>query len=182
MAVNLGLARELLRDDPAAAGELLTELAGDLKETIGSVRSLAHGIYPPLLREAGLPEALRAVALRSPQPVTVEADDVPRCGVDVESAVYFCCLEALANAAKHAPDASVQVRLHAEDASLHFVVADDGPGVDAGDASHGQGLQNMTDRLGAVGLTLRWNSEPGAGMRVSGSVPLAVRQRVPVDA
>ncbi len=73
-----------------------------MKDTIQELRDLAHGIYPPLLIDSGLAEALRAAAGRSPLDHRVEADGIGRYPAEVEAAVYFCCLEALQNAAKHA--------------------------------------------------------------------------------
>jgi signal transduction histidine kinase len=93
---------------------------------------------------------------------------------DIETAVYFCCLEALQNAAKHAPDASATVTLRQEESTLTFDVADDGPGFDPVTNIPGRGFQNMTDRLGAIGGLLSWTSAPGQGTRVRGEVPLAV--------
>ncbi len=179
LAVNLGLARDVLRDDPDAANELLTEMATDVRETIQQVRDLAHGIYPPLLRESGLEEALRAAVTRSPVPMTLVADGVARYRPDIETAVYFCCLEALQNTAKHAPDAAVTVTLRQEESTLVFEVVDDGPGFDPATTAAGQGYQNMTDRIGAIGGLLSWASTPGAGTQVRGEVPLAVTAPVP---
>ena len=71
MAVNLRLTRDIMADDPQAAAEMLDQLAGDVKDTIQELRELAHGIYPPLLADSGLGEALRAAGNRSPLPVTV---------------------------------------------------------------------------------------------------------------
>ena len=71
LAVNLRLARDIVADDPAAGAEMLDQLAGDVQETIQELRELAHGIYPPLLVDSGLVEALRAAASRSPLPVDV---------------------------------------------------------------------------------------------------------------
>ena len=173
LAVNLRLARDLLTDDPAASAELLDQLAGDLKATIVELRDLAHGIYPPLLADSGLDQALRAAAGRSPLAVTVLAAGVGRYAPEVEAAVYFCCLEALQNAAKHAPAASVQVRAWEEAGGLLFSVRDDGPGFDAAAARRGHGFTNMADRLGAIGGTVRWQSEPGHGTEITGSIPLA---------
>jgi signal transduction histidine kinase len=148
----------------------------DVRETIAQVRDLAHGIYPPLLRQAGLPEALHAAATRSPNAVTVEVDGVvARHEADVEAALYFCALEALQNIAKHAPDAAVTVRLAADAGLLVLEVADDGPGYEPGRASDGQGRQNMTDRVGAVGGTVRLETRPGAGTVVRAEVPVPVR-------
>jgi signal transduction histidine kinase len=86
--------------------------------------------------------------------------------------VYFCCLEALQNASKHAGGARVEVRMWEESGGLLFSVSDDGPGFDAACARSGHGYMNMADRLGAIGATVRWDSAPGEGTRISGSVPL----------
>ena len=130
LAVNLRLARDIITDDSDAGLEMLDQLADEVQETIQEVRQLAHGIYPPLLVDSGLVEALRAAANRSPLPVDISADGIGRYPSETEAAVYFCCLEALQNAAKHAPDAHVDLRLWEEAGGLLFTVADDGPGFD----------------------------------------------------
>jgi signal transduction histidine kinase len=172
LAVNLRLTRDLVTDDPVTAGLMIDQLADEVKATIQELRDLAHGIYPPLLADSGLGEALRAAGRRSPLPVTVSAAGLGRYGLEIESAVYFCCLEALQNAAKHAGGAQVEVRLWEESGGLLFSVSDDGPGFDAAHARAGHGYMNMADRLGAIGGTARWDSTPGQGTRISGSVPL----------
>ncbi len=172
LAVNLRLARDIIVDDPEAGLEMLDGLASEVQETIQELRQLAHGIYPPLLVDSGLVEALRAAANRNPLPVDISADGVGRYPAETEAAVYFCCLEALQNAAKHAPDARVDVRLWEEAGGLLFTVADDGPGFDPDRAQKGHGYVNMADRLGAIGGTVRWESEIGEGSVVRGSVPL----------
>jgi signal transduction histidine kinase len=172
LAVNLRLARDILAEDPDAAGEMLDEIAGEVKRTIQELRELAHGIYPPLLADSGLGEALRAAASRSPLPVSVTADQIGRYSPDIEAAIYFCCLEALQNAAKHAEGASVELRVWEESGGLLFSVIDSGPGFDAASARKGHGFVNMADRLGAIGGTVRWQSEPGHGAQIRGSIPL----------
>jgi signal transduction histidine kinase len=172
LAVNLRLTRDLVADDPETAGQMLEQLADEVRATIQELRDLAHGIYPPLLADSGLGEALDAAGRRSPLPVTVDARGIGRYGLEIESAVYFCCLEALQNAAKHAAGATVSVRLWEESGGLLFAVADDGPGFDTAVARSGHGYTNMADRLGAIGGTVRWDSTPGQGTTISGSVPL----------
>src|SRR5215510_1076222 len=172
LAINLRLARDILADDPAAGAEMLTQMAEDVQVTIKELRELAHGIYPPLLADAGLPEALRAAAARSTIPVSVSADGIGRYSQGVETAVYFCCLEALQNAAKHAPEASAQVRVWEESGGLLFSVSDNGPGFDPEKARAGHGFVNMSDRLGAIGGTVRWESQRGRGSTITGSVPV----------
>jgi len=172
MAVNLRLARDIIADDPAAAGQMLDQLAGEVRSTIQELRELAHGIYPPLLADSGLGEALRAAGNRSPLAVTVTTDGIGRYTPEIEAAIYFCCLEALQNAGKHAPGARVEVRVWEQSGGLLFSVSDDGPGFDAIAARRGHGFVNMADRLGAIGGTVRWESQPGHGAQVLGTVPL----------
>ena len=173
LAVNLRLARDVVKEDPTAAVAMLDELAVSVKDTIQELRDLAHGIYPPLLVDSGLTEALRAAANRSPLDVTVGTAGTGRYLPEVEAAVYFCCLEALQNAAKYAATATVEVRLWEDAGGLLFSVTDDGPGFHPEAVRGGQGFVNMTDRLGAIGGSVRWDSEPGQGTAVRGSVPLA---------
>ena len=101
----------------------------------------------------------------------MSADGIGRYGLDIETAVYFCCLEALQNAGKHAAGATVTVRLWEESGGLLFSVSDNGPGFEVARPG-GHGYTNMADRLGAIGGTVRWESAIGAGTRILGSVPL----------
>jgi signal transduction histidine kinase len=172
LAVNLRLAKDIIVDDQEAGMEMLDQFAGEVQETIQELRELAHGIYPPLLVDSGLVEALRAAAHRNPLPVDIVADGIGRYPSETEAAIYFCCLEALQNAAKHAPDAEVEVHLWEESGGLLFTVSDDGPGYHAATAQRGHGYINMADRLGAIGGTVGWDSEIGKGSQVRGSVPL----------
>jgi signal transduction histidine kinase len=172
LAVNLRLAKDILADDPEAAAEMLDALGDAVKDTIQELRDLAHGIYPPLLMDAGLPDALRAAANRSPLSVSVDAEGIGRYTTELEAAVYFCCLEAMQNAAKHAPDATVSIALNEADGVLRFTVKDDGPGFDVAMATAGHGYVNMSDRLGAIGGTVEWRSALGEGAEISGAIPL----------
>ena len=172
LAVTLRLARDVMADDPQSATEMLDQLAIDIKETIAEMRELAHGIYPPLLADRGLGEALQAAANRSPLDVTVHTEEIGRYGPEIEAAIYFCCTEALQNAAKHAAMAQVRVRVWEDAGGLLFSVNDNGPGFDPQRARGGHGYVNMADRLGAIGGTIRWESQPGSGSQVLGSVPL----------
>jgi signal transduction histidine kinase len=171
LAVRLGLAAQIAPEEPEAVPVMLEELRTDVQSTIRELRELAHGIYPPLLRDRGLGEALRAAANRSPLPCRVDVELPGRYPLEVETAAYFCCLEALQNAGKHAgTDATVTVRVGADDSRIWFEVQDDGAGFDASAAS-GHGFVNMRDRLGALGGSLSVDGLVGAGTTVRGSVP-----------
>jgi signal transduction histidine kinase len=172
LAVNLRLTKDVVTEDPEAAAQMLDELGAAVQETIRELRELAHGIYPPLLVDSGLGEALKAVVNRSPLDIELITDGIGRYGGDVEAAVYFCCLEALQNAGKHAPSAHVVARVWEESGSLLFEVRDDGPGFDVRTAQRGHGYVNMMDRLGAIGGAVRWESEIGHGTAIRGSLPL----------
>jgi signal transduction histidine kinase len=131
LAVNLRLARELAESDPVGARAVLEELAGDVHEALEEIRDLAHGIYPQLLVDRGLAEGLRAAASRAPLRARVETGAIGRYRPEVEATVYFCCVEALQNVAKHAGrDARTTLRVWEEQEALRFEVADDGPGFD----------------------------------------------------
>lgn len=174
LAVKIGLTKTLLRSDPDAASEMLDELREDAQATLTELRELAHGIYPPLLRDRGLGPALQNAANRSVLPTTVEAHDVGRYDTDVEAAVYFCCLEAIQNAGKYAGDAArIAITVCDADGSLRFEVRDDGPGFDASTVHEGHGFVNMRDRLGAFGGTLNVTSGPTSGTAVCGAIPIS---------
>jgi signal transduction histidine kinase len=173
LAVKLRLLEQVTERDPARARELMEQLPHDVKETIEELRSLAHGIYPPLLSDAGLKDALAAACRRAPLPTSFEGAEVGRHPPEVESAVYFSCLEALQNAGKHAGRAAAaRVHVWEGEGELRFEVADDGSGFHSQGAEDGAGLTNMRDRLGAVGGTLKIESGVGTGTIVRGCVPL----------
>jgi signal transduction histidine kinase len=172
LAVNLRLTKTLAERDPSKAAEMLDQLTSDVQETLQELRALAHGIYPPLLMDRGLTEALGAAAGRAALATSVEAEDVGRYNPDVEAAVYFFCLEALQNAGKHAGEgAEALVKVWREDGLLRFSVADDGAGFDARDFTGGAGFTNLSDRLGAIGGSFHLDTAPGKGTRLEGWIP-----------
>jgi putative ABC transport system ATP-binding protein len=173
IAIKARLIEQVASKDPERAQQLLNQLPQDATAALDELRALAQGIYPPLLSSAGLGEALSAECRRAPLAATVDADGVGRYPRDVESAVYFCCLEALQNAGKHAGEgASARVRVWKADRELVFEVADDGGGFDVQRTARGSGLTNMRDRLAAVGGTMTVLSTLGSGTRVRGVVPM----------
>ena len=168
LRIELELEAEEAERGDAERAATLRRLGADVEEAIDEVRSLARGIYPAALADRGLADALRAAALRSPLPTTVLVTGVGRYSREIETAAYFCCLEALQNAAKHAHGASAAVIELSDDGMLRVEVRDDGAGFDVASVEHGSGLVNMRDRLSAVGASSRW-SRARAGARDSSS-------------
>jgi signal transduction histidine kinase len=159
--------------DPSRRADLVRELRDDADAAIDSLRSLVHGIYPSLLVDRGLRDALAWAARSAAVESTVDAQGIGRYAPDVEAAVYFCCLEALQNAARHAgPAARVSVRLREVGSALVFEVRDDGRGFDPQCIATAGGVTSMRDRAGAAGGTLDVIAAPGAGTIVRGIVPI----------
>jgi signal transduction histidine kinase len=178
LAVKVRLARGLAGRDPMKAGQLLEQTEAEVGQALEDLRDLARGIYPPLLADQGLVAALESQARRAPLPVRVEVEGIGRYSQEHEAAAYFCVLEALQNVAKYAAASKAIVRLTESDGVLTFEVEDDGAGFDPSARGYGTGMQGMADRLSALGGELRVRSAPGAGTRVTGRVPVPVRELV----
>lgn len=164
-------------DAEAGSPGLRDELAGiadEIDATVGTLRTLARGLQPPILDHAGVAAALRAIARGLPMPVTVEADGFDRYDTAVETALYFACLEAVQNAVRHSGADMVAIALADKGAAVEFMVTDDGAGFDVEIArGTGSGLTNVADRLGALGGTLTVDSTLGSGTSIRGRVPIS---------
>jgi signal transduction histidine kinase len=171
LAVRLRLARSLAETNAAKAAPVLEQLEAEAADALETLRDLARGIYPAVLADGGLVAALESQARRSPIRVAIQADGIGRYPADLEAAVYFCVLEALQNAAKYADAPEATVRLDEREGNLVFSVSDHGRGFDPDSTPRGSGLQNMSDRLSALGGGVAVSSRPGAGTTVTGQIP-----------
>jgi signal transduction histidine kinase len=176
LTVKLRLAEQLVERDPRGATELLGALQLEATAALEDLRDLARGIYPPLLADQGLGAALEAQARKSIVPVALEIEEIGRYSQEIESAIYFSCLEALQNVTKYASASLVTIALARADGHLSFSVADDGVGFDTASTTRGSGLRGIEDRLDALGGTARIESSEGKGTTVGGSVPIASLQ------
>jgi len=175
VGLSLGMAEDLVRDDPDAAVALLAEAREHSGAALAELRSLVRGILPPVLAERGLPDALRALAYASPIPVEVRCELTERLPAPRESALYFGIAEALANVLKHSGAARARIdvfrredRVVAEGcvvAEIH----DDGSG--GADLGRGQGLAGVRRRLAAFDGRLVVDSPVGGPTRVVLEVP-----------
>jgi signal transduction histidine kinase len=173
LAVKLNLVETFSEKNPSRAKEMASQAKSELQAALDDLRDLARGIYPPLLADKGLAAALEAQARKAAVPVTIKPDGVGRYPQEAEAAAYFCVLEALQNVAKYAAASSVTVRLGQGNGELVFEVIDDGRGFDPSTTPQGSGLQNMRDRLEALGGSVEIVSEPGRGTTVTGRIPVA---------
>jgi signal transduction histidine kinase len=173
---DLRRARGLLAGDPEQAVEVLEQIGVEANETLAELRDLARGIFPPLLTDRGLTPALEAQVRKLGSTARLHFEPSihgARFPAEAESAAYFCCVEALVNAAKHAGTAPVSLTVAQREGWLEFAIEDAGPGFDPTGPSQGAGLQKMRDRLEALGGSLDVRSAPGAGARILGRVPVA---------
>ena len=174
LTVNVRLAQTIAVRSPDRAARVLSEQADAAHVAIETLSSLSRGIYPRLLSAEGLVPALLAAVATSPVPVTIDGVGVGRLPAQIEAALYFCCMEAVQNAAKHSAARSVSVQLGEDQDRWRLTVEDNGAGFDqalAGTGGTGTGLVNMRDRLDAVGGTVTVESLFGRGTTVTAVVP-----------
>jgi signal transduction histidine kinase len=170
--MHLATIRGLVGKDPSAALAELEKAADSLDHSLDEIREVSRGLHPSMLVARGLVPILRARAQMARQPVALNTDglDGSRLDPEIEAAAYYACLEALQNAAKHAPHASVRLDLRLTDDRLSWIVHDDGPGFDVHEVRGGSGLTGMRDRLTALGGTLDVTSS-GNGTTLRASLP-----------
>lgn len=179
LAVQLQLAGQLTEQGTPLTADQLRTLHAEAREAIDELRELARGIYPSILAERGLEDALRSAAARAPHPVEVAYDPAIELAPDDAAAVYFICLEALQNVAKHAgSDTSAIVSLVVDGDELVVEIVDDGSGFDTVRTGPTRGLLNMADRAGALGGDLVVDSAPDAGTRVTMVFPHRIAANV----
>jgi signal transduction histidine kinase len=172
--VSLGLAARTAEADAAAGrGDLrayLGRIAAGLADAVAELQEVSRGIHPAILSERGLGPALRTLARRSAVPVDLEVRTDARCPEPVEIAAYYVASEALANAMKHAQASQIEMSLATRDGRLLLSIRDDGVG--GADPARGSGLAGLTDRVEALGGSIRLHSAPGAGTHIAADLPL----------
>jgi signal transduction histidine kinase len=176
IGAKLAFTESVAGQDEGRERALLAQLKAETSGALETLRELARGVYPPLLADQGLAAAIRAQAGKAPGPVEVDAGDVGRYPPEIETAIYFCCVEALQNAARHAPGSAVRVSLAGAGSGVAFTIADDGPGFEPAAVTDGTGLRNMSDRLAALGGSCQVDSRPGRGTTVAGRIGSGVPQ------
>jgi signal transduction histidine kinase len=177
LVVNLRLAQTLAGKAPDRARVVLDEQVGAVDTAIATLVDLSGALYPQALSDRGVAAALDSV-LGSVLgagivPVHVVDHGLGRHAEAIEAALYFCAVEAVQNAVKHAAASAVTVELSADSDEARLVVRDDGVGYDDTTVIPGSGLGNMRDRIDAVGGELAIRSVAGRGVEVAAVVPTA---------
>ncbi|SEK88424.1 sensor histidine kinase [Streptacidiphilus jiangxiensis] len=175
IGMNLRVAEGLLAERPQEAAALIVEARHASAAALEELRDLVRGIYPPMLADRGLGEALRALALDLPLPCETEIELPERLDAPVESAVYFAVAEVVTNAVRHAEATGLRIRAELSDGLLRVEVTDDGVGGAApaapADPTAGSGLAGVERRLAAFDGILAISSPPGGPTIVVMEVP-----------
>jgi signal transduction histidine kinase len=169
LAMDLGLAKEKLAEDPQAAARMVGDAHGEVKTALQELRDLARGIHPAVLTDRGLDAALSAVASRCAVPVVVDVELPARPVPAIEGIAYFTVSELLQNVSKHAGASRATVDVWRVDDRLMLQVIDDGVG--GADVGAGSGLAGLAERLGAVDGILVVDSPAGGPTRVTAELP-----------
>lgn len=145
----------------------LNAVADELSAASALIAGLVAGVPPAHLGDGRLSAALTALAATSPVPVTVTVDDDAVADEATETALFYVCSEALANAIKHSHATKIEIAVRRGPGSIDATVCDDGHG---GADIEGSGLQGLADRLATLGGRLRVDSPRGAGTCVTATI------------
>lgn len=170
--MTLGTAERLIDSDPQNAKAILAAARASPAEALAELRLLVRGINPPVLSERGLVDAVRALALDAPLPVSVTSSLPARPERPIEAAAYFAIAELLANIAKYANAATASVDLHHDGRTLQIMVSDDGVGGAA--FGSGSGLPGIARRLAPFDGTIDIHSPLGGPTRITLAMPCAL--------
>ena len=180
IAVQAETARLTTPDLPPEGQQRFGDIAESARDALGEMRRLLGVLredaggggerrpQPGLDRLQELIDGARATG--TPVRLTLRGS-VVSLGPSVDLAAYRTVQEALTNARRHAPDASVEVSLRYGIDALHLSVRDDGQGPPPA-WSEGNGLMGMRERATMVGGTLQVGPGEGGGFLVEAELPI----------
>jgi len=177
--VSLGFkveaAQNLLADDPRAVGDLLSQLKGQIKSSLGDVRRIAYDLRPPALDQLGLLPAIQEhiASLELPGDLEITIDDpqsIPDLPAAIEVAAYRIVLEAVTNVTQHAKASRATISLRFNH-WLEIEVTDNGLGIPEVNTP-GVGISSMRERTAELGGTFSISTQPNGGTQVLVRLPL----------
>lgn len=169
VTLDLGLAKQKLDTDPAAARELIEAAHAETREAIAELRRLVSGIAPAVLADRGLDAALSGLVASCRVPVSLDVHLPRPLPEAVEVAAYFVASESLANVQKHAEAAHASLHARVQDGRLVVEVRDDGRG--GADPTGGSGLAGLAGRVAALDGRLFVTSPDGGPTIVRAEIP-----------
>jgi signal transduction histidine kinase len=179
----LAVSRDLARNDPAKAAEILDRCLTDVEDAAAQLRSIRVSLAPNHL-ETSLIGPVRALVSQVEQreglSIKVLADDELDRSTTIESrhALYRVIQQALDNTVSHAHATQVAVTLRQKEDRIMFSVQDNGQGSTNHERRQASlkgsfGVQSMRARIEMVGGHLEFESTAGTGTLVTGWVPVA---------
>ena len=184
VATIIGL--RMVRTSGLDQAEVITDLE-ELSQVLETARStlldLCGTSVPGVVAKAGLAGAVNSAAelsRRSGLDVRVQVDVPLELDSQVAAGVYFCCVEALQNTAKHARATNVRIDIQGGEGELSFAISDDGIGFSqTGVLDSVGGLAKLAERVAVLGGSLVVESAPGRGTQIFGTMPCPEEHAVP---
>jgi signal transduction histidine kinase len=179
LGMSLRAAERLIPTSPQAAIALVAEARESSSRALTELRDLVRGMYPPVLADRGLADAVQALALDTPLRTETDIDLPGRLEQPVEAACFFAIAEALTNAVKHSGARLVQIRMRHEgrpgSGVLRIEVTDNGTG--GADPAKGSGLAGVERRLATFDGILAVSSPVGGPTIIVMEIPCALSSR-----
>jgi signal transduction histidine kinase len=172
LAAALSSIERAQRSTPESeAAAALSIARAELRGVRDDLAALVAGVPAFDLGAGMLQQALDTLALASPVPVDVRVSADAAVDREAETTLFYFCCEAVTNAVKHAAGTRIRIEVHRTATDITAVVSDDGKG-GAEPTTAGSGLRGLQDRLASVRGRLQVESSPGAGTRLTATIPL----------
>lgn len=167
LAIALQLKASHLSNDDDRRADAVADAIEQIQQAVVELRTIANGLRPPTLNDAGLGAALDELAARIPMQVHLDVSQT-RFEPEIEAAAWYIACEAVANAIKHSGARSLWLSTKVCEGRLRVAVRDDGTG-GANPASNG--LRGIADRAEALGGRVTVESDDRRGTTVTAELP-----------
>lgn len=179
LQLNIATAELKAADSPELA-EPLKQAKLNARSALEALRQVIRGIYPQVLADRGLVEALRELLAHSGVDGELQTDIEPGAGTEISATpallLYHCAAEGLTNAVRHGGAGRVDIAVRFSRSTVDIFVDDDGAGLSQAwlDAKSGTGVAGLRERASALG----GNATLAASSRLGGA---HLRMELPVS-